>query len=150
MVPLPHIKAPRGGGEGGMLHIRRNFGRDGAAAEAAVEIKRAQPKPQEIQIQTAPPGALVDWNGNVLGVAPVTIELTPSFSQYASHYSWPSNGARTQRFRARWPDGAINTEFFESDTPPPQAIAIISPSVGNYRDIWTTPAKKELQIKKGP
>ena len=92
----------------------------------------------------------MDWNGNVLGVAPVTIELTPSFSQYASHYSWPSNGARTQRFRARWPDGAINTEFFESDTPPPQAIAIISPSVGNYRDIWTTPAKKELQIKRGP
>jgi hypothetical protein len=114
------------------------------------EVKRAQPKPQEIQIQTAPPGALVDWNGNVLGAAPITIELTPDFSQYASHYSWPSNGARTQGFRARWPDGAINTEFFESDTPPPQAIAIVSPSVGNYRDIWTTPAKKELQIKKGP
>ncbi len=66
----------------------------------------------------------MDWNGNVLGVAPVTIELTPSFSQYASHYSWPSNGDRTQRFRARWPDGAMNTEFFDSDTPPPQAIAI--------------------------
>ncbi|MFM8764716.1 MAG: hypothetical protein ACKOEZ_07770 [Spartobacteria bacterium] len=114
------------------------------------EIKRAQPKPQEIQIQTAPPGALVDWNGNVLGVAPITIELTPSFNEYASHYSWPSTGVRTQRFRARWPDGAINTEFFETNTPPPQAIAIVSPSVGNYRDIWTTPAKKELQIKKGP
>ena len=114
------------------------------------EVKRAQPKPQEIQIQTAPPGALVDWNGNVLGAAPITIELTPDFSQYASHYSWPSNGERTQRFRARWPDGAMNTEFFESDTPPPQAIAIVSPSVGNYRDILTTPAKKELQIKKGP
>ena len=72
------------------------------------------------------------------------------FNEYASHYSWPSNGVRTQRFRARWPDGAINTEFFETNTPPPQAIAIVSPSVGNYRDIWTTPAKKELQIKKGP
>ena len=57
------------------------------------ETKRAQPKPQEIQIQTAPPGALVDWNGNVLGVAPVTIELTPLFFQYASYYSWPSNGS---------------------------------------------------------
>jgi hypothetical protein len=44
----------------------------------------------------------------------------------------------------------MNTEFFDSNTPPPQAIAIVSPSVGNYRDIWTTPAKKELQIKKGP
>lgn len=114
------------------------------------EIKRAEPKPQEIQIQTAPPGALVDWNGNVIGMAPVTIELTPSFSQYASHYSWPSNGAHIQRFSARWPDGAMNTESFYSNTPPPQAIAIISPCVGNYRDIWTTPAKKELQIKKGP
>jgi len=114
------------------------------------EIKRAQPKPVEILIQTAPPRALMDWNDNVLGLAPVTIELTPSFSQYASQYSWPSNGASTQRFRARWPDGTMKTEFFESDTPPPQAIAIVSPSVANYRDIWTTPAKKELQIKKGP
>jgi hypothetical protein len=114
------------------------------------EMKRAQPKPQEIQIQTAPPGALVDWNGNVLGVAPVTIELTPSFSQYASHYSWPSNGARAQRFRARWPDGTMNTEFFDSNTPPPQVIAIVSPSIGNYREIWPAPAKKELQINKGP
>lgn len=26
-------------------------------------------EPVEIQIQTAPPGALVDWNGNVLGIA---------------------------------------------------------------------------------
>ena len=25
-----------------------------------------------------------------------------------------------------------------------------SPSDGQYRDIWTTPAKKELQIKRGP
>jgi len=42
----------------------------------------------------------------------------------------------------------MNTEFFDSNTLPPQAIAIVSPSVGNYRDIWTTLAKKELQIKK--
>ncbi len=47
-------------------------------------------------------------------------------------------------------DGAYNTEFFDSNTPPPQVIAIISPSVGNYREIWPAPAKKELQIKKGP
>lgn len=113
-------------------------------------IKRAEPKPVEIVIHTAPAGAIVDWNGNVLGTAPITISLTPYFSAYASHYTWPSNGERTQRFRARWPDGAYNTEFFDSNTPPPQAIAIVSPSVGNYRDIWTTPAKKELQIKKGP
>jgi hypothetical protein len=42
----------------------------------------------------------------------------------------------------------MNTEFFDSNTLPPQAIAIVSPSVSNYRDIWTTLAKKELQIKK--
>ena len=112
------------------------------------EIKRAQPKPQEIQIQSAPPGALVDWNGNVFDVAPVTIELTPSFSQYASHYSWPSNGARTQRFRARWPDGAMNSEFFESDTgrrkPSPssrQALAT-TPTSGPH------PPRKNCKLKK--
>lgn len=114
------------------------------------EIKRAQPPPQEIHIHTAPPGAIVDWNGNVLGTTPIVISLTPNFSPYASHYSWPSNGARTQRFRARWPDGAFNTEFFDSNTPPPQQIAIISPSIGNYRHLWPAPGRKELQIKKGP
>jgi hypothetical protein len=92
----------------------------------------------------------VDWNGNVLGTAPIVISLTPYFSPYSSHYSWPSNGARTQRFRASWPDGDFNTEFFDSNTPPPQVIAIVSPSIGNYREIWPAPAKKELQIKKGP
>lgn len=114
------------------------------------QIKRAQPPPQEIQIQTAPPGAIVDWNGNVLGTTPIVISLTPDFSPYASHYSWPSNGARTQRFRARWPDGALNTEFFDSNTPPPQQIAIISPSIGNYQNLWPVAGKRELQIKKGP
>ena len=114
------------------------------------QIKRAQPPPQEIQIQTAPPGAIVDWNGNVLGTTPIVISLTPDFSPYASHYSWPSNGARTQRFRARWPDGALNTEFLDSNTPPPQQIAIISPSIGNYQNLWPVAGKRELQIKKGP
>ena len=28
----------------------------------------------------------------------------------------------------------------------PQAIAIVSPSVGNYRDIWTTPAKRNCRL----
>jgi hypothetical protein len=113
--------------------------------------KRAQPKPQEITIQTAPAGAIVDWNGNVIGFAPITIELTPSFSEYSSHYTWPWNGTSTQKFRARWPDGAINTELFNSSEPPPQAIAIVSPSIGNYHEIWPTPAaKKELRIKNGP
>jgi hypothetical protein len=114
------------------------------------EVKRAVPAPTEIAIHTAPAGAIVDWNGNVLGTATIVISLTPNFSPYASHYSWPSNGERTQRFRARWPDGAFNTEFFDSNTPPPQTIAIISPSIGNYRHLLPAPAKKELQIKKGP
>jgi hypothetical protein len=74
----------------------------------------------------------------------------PSFSPYASHYSWPSNGALTQRFRARWPDGAFNAEFFDTNTPPPQQIAIISPSIGNYQNLWPVDGKRELQIKKGP
>jgi len=103
------------------------------------EIKRAQPPPQEIHIHTAPPGAIVDWNGNVLGTTPIVISLTPYLAPYASHYRWPSN-----------PDGAFNTEFFDTNTPPPQQIAIISPSIGNYRHLWPAPGRKELQIKKGP
>jgi hypothetical protein len=114
------------------------------------EVKRAEPPPSEIHIHTAPAGAVVDWNGNVLGTAPIVISLVPYFTEYSSYYKWPRNGVRTQRFRARWPDGAINTELFDSDTPPPQTIAIISPSIGNYRHLWPAPGKKELQIKKGP
>lgn len=114
------------------------------------EVKCAQPPPQEIHIHTAPAGAMVDWNGNVLGTAPIVISLTPDFSPYATHYSWPRNGERTQRFRARWPDGAINTEFFDSNTPPPQQIAIIYPSIGRYQNLWPEAGKQELQIKKGP
>ena len=41
-------------------------------------------------------------------------------------------------------------EFLDSNTPPPQQIAIISPSIGNYRHLWPAPGRKELQIKKGP
>ena len=67
------------------------------------------PSPVGIKIPTARPSALVDRNGPVPGSAPITIEPTPFFYQYASHYTWPSKGARTQRFLARWPDGAMNT-----------------------------------------
>jgi PBP1b-binding outer membrane lipoprotein LpoB len=49
------------------------------------EIKRAQPKSVEIAIHTAPAGAIVDWNGNVLGTAPIVISLTPDFPPYSSH-----------------------------------------------------------------
>ncbi|NDG71855.1 MAG: hypothetical protein EBY32_11235 [Proteobacteria bacterium] len=108
------------------------------------ELLRRIKKARTYQCLNDPQGALHD----PIEDAPEIKPIMRAVERQAEKES--PNGARIQRLRARWPAGAMNTEFFESNTPPPQAIAIVSPSVGNYRDIWTTPAKKELQIKKGP
>jgi hypothetical protein len=89
---------------------------------------RAVLPPQQITIHTSPAGGIVDWNGNVLGAAPVTISIVP-VQPYADTYPrWPYNGRLSQKFRARWPDGSMNFELFGSNEPIPQNIGIVSPS----------------------
>jgi hypothetical protein len=91
-------------------------------------VRRAEPAPEpvEITIHTSPAGGIVDWNGNVLGAAPITITVRPELT-YTGRPRWPYNGRLSQKFRARWPDGSMNFELFGSDEPIPQNIGIVSP-----------------------
>jgi hypothetical protein len=85
--------------------------------------------PVEITIHTSPAGGIVDWNGNVLGAAPVTIKVTPQKPYPNTYPRWPYNGRMSQKFRARWPDGSMNWEMFGSNEPIPQNIGIVSPAL---------------------
>lgn len=104
----------------------------GCATTPAPEptTRRATLPPQEITIQTAPGGGLVDLNGEILGRAPVILTITPEAGPYATHPRWPYNGHTLQILRARWPDGSTALELFKSETAPPHQVGIVSP---NYR-----------------
>jgi hypothetical protein len=99
-----------------------------ATPEPPPQVRRAEPAPEpvEITIHTSPAGGIVDWNGNVLGAAPVKITVRPELT-YTGRPRWPYNGRLSQKFRARWPDGSMNFELFGSDEPIPQNIGIVSP-----------------------
>ena len=109
----------------------------------------AVPQPIEIEIITEPAGALVDWNGNVLGVAPVILKITPERLS-TGRLTWPHTGAYSHYFRARWRDGSCNFEMFRPDETPPQTIAIFSPSGPNPLMQFIPPPKKTLSQRKGP
>lgn len=109
----------------------------------------AVPQPIEIEIITEPTGALVDWNGNVLGVAPVILKITPERLS-SGRLTWPHTGAYSHYFRARWRDGSCNFEMFSRDETPPQTIAIFSPSAPNPLMRFIPPPKKTLSQRKGP
>ena len=114
--------------------------------------RRAKLAPQEIKIYTSPAGGIVDWNGNVLGAAPLTIQVEPQM--IFGRPVWPSNGATIQRLRARWPDGSIATETFSTQQTLPQVVGIISPNYRHnplldalYKDAFT---KRDLTQQTGP
>jgi hypothetical protein len=96
--------------------------------ETITRREQAVIAPVEITIHTSPAGGIVDWNGNVLGAAPVTIKVTPQKPYPNTYPRWPYNGRMSQKFRARWPDGSMNWEMFGSNEPIPQNIGIVSPS----------------------
>ena len=97
-------------------------------------------QPVEILIETSPPGAIVDWNGNVLGAAPVTLKIRPELD-HTGRPQWPDTGANAHIFRARWPNGDRAAELFMAAEMPPQRIAIISPVQEIY---WGYEKKKPL------
>jgi hypothetical protein len=97
------------------------------------QVRRAEPAPEKwtIRIYTSPPNGLVDWNGNVLGVAPVPLTFRPD-TTYGGRPVWPENGSHSQILRARWPDGCRNAEIFSNSQTPPQVVAIVSPNAHLY------------------
>ena len=107
------------------------------------------PTPMEILIETSPAGGIVDWNGNVLGAAPVTLTITPQLT-YSGRPRWPETGASAHIFRARWPNGAHAGELFLADEIPPQRIAIICPGARNPLLEIIAEQNKKLRQKKTP
>ena len=92
-----------------------------AAPKPEPAIKEATYPPHEIKIVSQPPGALIDWNGQVLGMSPVTLVIQPN--KY--RHSWPYNGLFYQVLRARWQNGASRFEFFDSNAPLPDHVVIM-------------------------
>jgi hypothetical protein len=84
----------------------------------------------DILIETMPPGGIVDWNGNVLGLTPLTLTIRPD-STALGRPRWPETGALSHIFRARWPDGSHAAELFIPNEIPPQHIAISCPGARN-------------------
>ena len=105
--------------------------------------------PMEILIETSPPGAVVDWNGNVLGAAPVTLKIRPDLTA-SGRPRWPDTGANAHIFRARWPNGKTAFEHFRKDALPPQRIAIICPEARNPLLEIIASQNKKLTQKKTP
>ena len=87
--------------------------------------RRATLPPHTVTIHTSPPGGIVDWNGNVLGAAPVQISFVPGYQFHRPR--WPDNGHLVEILRARWPDGTAAAETFISSAAPPTEIGIVAP-----------------------
>jgi len=105
--------------------------------------------PMEILIETSPAGGVVDWNGDVLGVAPVTLTITPRLVA-GGRPAWPDTGNLLHIFRARWPNGKTAFEHFRKDALPPQRIAIICPEARNPLLEIIAAQNKKLTQKKTP
>ena len=113
--------------------------------------RRAEPvaQPVEILIETSPAGGVVDWNGDVLGVSPVTLTITPRLVA-GGRPAWPNTRNLLHIFRARWPSGKTAFENFRNDALPPQRIAIICPEARNPLLEIIAKQNKTLTQKKGP
>lgn len=84
-------------------------------------VKEASYPPHEIKIASHPAGAIIDLNGNFIGVSPVTLVLQPS--KY--RHSWPVNGLYIQVIRARWTNGASRIEAFDTTAPLPDNVILM-------------------------
>ena len=84
-------------------------------------VKEASYAPHEIKIASQPSGAIIDLNGNFIGVSPVTLVLQPS----KCRHSWPVNGLYYQVIRARWTNGASRTEVFPTTAPLPDNVILM-------------------------
>jgi hypothetical protein len=75
-----------------------------------------------VRIHSAPSGAMIDLNGDVVGVTPCVLELKRCYRD-----SWPANGNYVQILRARWLDGTVQEQHFHTIATPPQQVAYLHP-----------------------
>ncbi len=75
-----------------------------------------------VTIHSAPSGAMIDLNGDVVGVTPCVLELKRCYRD-----SWPANGLFVQVLRARWLDGTVQEQHFHTIATPPKQVAYLHP-----------------------
>jgi len=80
-----------------------------------------------VRIHSAPSGAMIDLNGDVVGVTPCTLELKRCYQG-----SWPLNGNVVQILRARWLDGTVQEQHFFTTATPPKQVAYLHPHAQHY------------------
>jgi len=76
-----------------------------------------------IQVQTMPPGAIIDLNNDVAGTSPCTILVKDSYKS-----QWPANGLTIQTINARWIDGNLSSQTFWTGSPIPKHIVFLHPN----------------------
>lgn len=75
-----------------------------------------------ISVQTMPPGAIIDFNNDVVGTSPCTILIPQAYKA-----QWPANGYTIQTINARWIDGSRANQTFYTGTPMPKHVAFLHP-----------------------
>jgi hypothetical protein len=95
--------------------------------EASKRAHEAQFSDRTVEIHTLPYGAMIDLNGDVVGVSPCTLELKRCHRDH-----WPVNGNVVQILRARFWDGSSQEQHFFTTTIPPKKVAFIHPHAQNY------------------
>lgn len=90
-----------------------------AQRKAQREVEYAD---HHIQVQTMPPGAIIDFNNDVVGTSPCTILIPQAYKA-----QWPANGYTIQTINARWIDGSRANQTFYTGTPMPKHVAFLHP-----------------------
>jgi hypothetical protein len=95
--------------------------------EASKREYEAKFSDRTIEIHTLPYGAMIDLNGDVVGITPCTLELKRCYQN-----GWPLNGNPVQILRARFWDGSSQEQHFFTTATPPKKVAFIHPHAHLY------------------
>ena len=95
--------------------------------EASKREYEAKFSDRTVEIHTLPYGAMIDLNGDIVGITPCTLELKRCYQN-----GWPLNGNPVQILRARFWDGTSQEQHFFTTTIPPKKVAFIHPHAHLY------------------
>ena len=91
--------------------------------DQVISERKANTGDHLIQVQTMPPGAIIDLNNDVAGTSPCTILVKDSYKS-----QWPANGLTIQTINARWIDGNLSSQTFWTGSTIPKHIVFLHPN----------------------
>jgi len=83
--------------------------------------------PTTVRIHSAPSGAVIDRNGDIVGTTPCDMVMPQCWRG-----GWPADGQVIQKIRARWLDGTTLYEFYPISSTPPKTMLFLHPNAVNY------------------